>query len=191
MIESIKPKTARKTAVWKLRKDFLPQNNVTALKLDNVLARTAKEPKITARITKNPNITKLIEGKPTPVRQTTTVRITKDEKTNKIVTPQSSVVQTVIQDSNQPQNIEASNDTQIVHVQSPVFDKNRTIIRATDLKNITKTITKTARPSIIKKTLIKETIPSSSAAPTVVVSILFAIYTPPERKFAHMKLTII
>lgn len=191
MIESIKPKTARKTAVWKLRKDFLPQNNVTALKLDNVLARTAKEPKITARITKNPNITKLVEGKPTPVRQTTTVRITKDEKTNKIVTPQSGIVQTVIQDSNQTQNVEASNDTQVVHVQSPVFDKNRTIIRATDLKNITKTITKTARPSIIKKALIKETIPSSSAAPTVVVSIVFAIYMTREHKFGRMNLTII
>lgn len=168
MIEAVKPKTTRKTPVWKVRKDFVPIANVTSLKPDfrsndTLNIRTTKETKTNTRVTKNTNAKS--NEKPTAKRTSNAQRNAKDDK-SKI--PQPTIIQAVIQEN--VGQLDKLGDSKIINIQTSAGDKTRTIVRTTEAKSAVKTAPKAARPSIIKKAIIKEGIASSSTANSITVS---------------------
>lgn len=136
------------------------------MKSDGIALRTVKETKSNVRSTKVTNNIKPNE-KPTVKRTVTVSRNLKDDK-SKLLQP--TLIHAVISDANHSQNIENVGDPQIVNIQTPTIENVRTVVRTADLKNIIKPSIKTARPSIIKKAIIKEPVPISSVATTIVVS---------------------
>jgi hypothetical protein len=104
-----------------------------------------------------------------------------DDKSNKVMGMQPALIHAVIQDQGElqksPTTVEKSNETQqFVNVPTlTAVEKARALMRTTDSKAmIAKTaVTKAVRPSIIKKTVIKDGISVSPVTTTTVVSLNF------------------
>jgi len=186
MADSVKPKTARKTAVWKLRREYVSSVNAATQKSTDKLTNN-KETKVNVRAVKNLNtVTKLADAQKTIAVRPTAVRTVKaDDKPSKVVSVQPTFVHThtVIQDQKMlqksPNTPAKANEThQLISVPTiAAVEKGRAIVRTTDLKTATAktTVARTMRPSIIKKTIIKEGVPVSSVAATTVVRTTFCV----------------
>ena len=182
MADSVKPKTARKTAVWKLRRDYVSSVNAGAQKSADKLVGS-KETKLSVRAVKNLSvISKVTEPQKTIAVRPATVRAVKtEEKPNKVISVQPNL-HAVIKDQKLPQKasstpVVTTETHQLISVPSieGAVEKGRTIVRTTDLKTVAAkpAVAKTIRPPIIKKTVIKDGVPVCSIASTAVVSTRF------------------
>lgn len=179
MADSCKPKSARKTAVWKLRREYVSATNATSLKLTDKI-NNSKETKVNVRPAKTLSVSaaKTADGQRTVAVRAANVRAIKtDDKSNQVSGMQAAVEHAVIQDQKPPQKLsnttEAANETR-QFVNSPTtapVENGKAIVKTTDLKTGTpkNAVVKATRPSIIKKTVLKDGVSISPTASATTV----------------------